>query len=210
MMYWPDGMKVQPIVEWPGALTKNRDSSNFSSTLGSTMDTLRRELNALRAKDVLLQIAIPREKFRQDGFPYASAKPEHPGIILTLESAFGPLSYPCDTYSTWQENLRAIALALEALRKVDRYGVTKRGEQYRGFLALEAPSSQVVGFADAAEAQAFICSVIGNPLPTTVGTDWPAFIRIAKRKAHPDTGGDAEMFQRVTLAEAKLREEGWL
>lgn len=42
----------------------------------------------------------------------------------------GHLSYPCDTFTTLQDNLRVIALALEALRMVDRYGVTRRGEQY--------------------------------------------------------------------------------
>jgi hypothetical protein len=33
-------------------------------------------------------------------------------------------------------NARAIALGLEALRKVDRYRITKRGEQYTGWSAL--------------------------------------------------------------------------
>lgn len=35
-------------------------------------------------------------------------------------------------------------------------------------------------------------------------------LRKAKRLTHPDTGGDAAQFQRVTLAEAKLREAGLL
>jgi hypothetical protein len=38
----------------------------------------------------------------------------------------------------WQHNVRAIALGLEALRKVDRYGITRRGEQYAGWKALPA------------------------------------------------------------------------
>ena len=32
-------------------------------------------------------------------------------------------------------NLRSIALGLKALRAVDRYGVSRRGEQYAGFRA---------------------------------------------------------------------------
>src|SRR5579863_10251967 len=55
---------------------------------------------------------------------YAGAKLRTQGIILTFNSKHGPLSYPCDKYSNWQANLRAIALSLEALRAVDRYGVT--------------------------------------------------------------------------------------
>lgn len=208
MNYWPEGMKVQPIVEWPGVLAKSRSTSNFSSTLSSTMDTLRRELRELRAKDVLMQIAIPREQFRLDGYPRSTAKPEHPGIILTLDSQHGPLSYPCDTFATWQENLRAIALALEALRKVDRYGVTKRGEQYRGFLAIEGATAMPSSWASADEARAFLAKLINDAGWTTAPGDTRLQLSQAKRLTHPDMGGDAETFQRVTLAEQYLKENG--
>jgi hypothetical protein len=35
-------------------------------------------------------------------------------------------------------------------------------------------------------------------------------VRRAQRIAHPDHGGDAAMFQRVSMAESKLRQEGLL
>lgn len=205
MNYWPEGMKVQPIVEWPGALTKNRPYSNFASSLSSTMETLRRELRMLNAKDVLMQIAIPREAFRLDGYPRSTAKPEHPGIILTMNSEHGPLSYPCDTYSTWQDNLRAIALALEALRKVDRYGVTKRGEQYRGFLAIEGATAMPAGFQFVDDAWDFIKRMACVDLDET---STRSLILKAQRNTHPDTGGNAADFDRVTLAEQYLKQNG--
>lgn len=211
MSYWPDGMRVQPIVQWPGALTRSRAGSPFASTLSSTMNTLRRELRELGAKDVLLQIAVPREKFRLDGYPRETAVPEHPGLILTMDSRVGPLSYPCDTFTTWQDNLRAIALALEALRKVDRYGVTKRGEQYRGFLAIES-TAMPAGFSTWQDAWKFLedASGLESDVFEPPESRAPRIVRWAKRHAHPDTGGDTASFQRVTLAEAKLREEGLL
>lgn len=208
MNYWPDGMKVQPIVEWPGALTKNRVRSSFASTQGATLETLRRELKQLGAKDVLLQIAIPREQFRLDGYPRSTAKPEHPGLILTMDSQYGPLSYPCDTFTTWQDNLRAIALALEALRKVDRYGVTKRGEQYRGFLAIEGARPMPASFTTAAEAVDFLRELVG--VEGAHGASEGLLLRTAQRKTHPDYGGDAALFDRVAAAEAVLRREGVL
>ena len=205
MNYWPDGMTVQPIVEWPGVLTKSRVRSSFASSQSSTMATLRRELAQLGAKDVLLQIAVPREQFRLDGFPRATAKPEHPGLILTMESQYGPLSYPCDTFTTWQDNLRAIALALEALRKVDRYGVTKRGEQYRGFLAIEGARPMPAGFATAQGAAEWLNEHYGEP--GTVFT-FGELLRRAQRATHPDRGGSDADFHRVSEAEAVLRREG--
>lgn len=212
MSAWPESMKVGPIGVWPGELTAQRRPSPFSAKITDTLRTLTREIYELAvtrahqdSAEVL--IAIPASRFRLDGKPYADAKPEHPGVIFSMETRFGRVSYPCDTFTTWQDNLRAIALALEALRKVDRYGVTRRGEQYRGFLALESATAMPSGFATAHDAQAFIRELGGYDADET----WtPRVFRDAQRKAHPDLGGDAATFQRVSLAEAKLREAGLL
>jgi hypothetical protein len=64
---------------------------------------------------------------------YIVAKEAH--RVLTQEDAF---QFAVDKFATWQDNLRAIALGLEALRKVDRYGITKNSEQYTGWKQLEA------------------------------------------------------------------------
>lgn len=84
---------------------------------------------------------------RLDGQIRASAPvPEHPGVILAFDArklmdnfagSKGGLSFVQDHY----DNLRSIALTLEALRTVDRYGGTEHGEQYQGFRTL--PSAPV-------------------------------------------------------------------
>lgn len=208
MNYWPTGMKVDPIGQWPGALTPQRQRSPFSAKLSSTMAVLQRELRELGAKNARMQIAVPANQFRLDGYPRATAKPEHPGIILTLDSRHGPLSYPCDTFTTWQDNLRAIALALEALRKVDRYGVTKRGEQYRGFLALEATSSS--GFTTVSAAAMYVGQLAGIALTEGNPDGARRALRLAKRAAHPDTGGTPTAWARLAEAEKALRTAGWI
>lgn len=209
-------MKVGPIGAWPGAMTSPRRLSPFSATLSSSLTILTREIYELvdtkkQQDSAELLIAVPAGKFRQDGRPYADAKPEHPGVIFSIDSKHGSLSYPCDTFTTWQDNLRAIALALEALRKVDRYGVTKRGEQYRGFLALEATAAPA-GFATADAAYEFLFDLVSTRHVMANGDDTSVstIVRRAQRIAHPDHGGDADTFQKVTLAEQKLRSEGRL
>lgn len=205
-MDWPDGLKTGPIGEWPGVMTSRRTLSPFSATLTSTLALLKRELRELGAKNTEMLIAISPGAFTLAGRPYANAKPDHPGIILSFDTSFGHLSYPADQYTTWQDNLRAVALSLEALRKVDRYGVTKRSEQYRGFLAIEATAAPA-GFATADAALTWLGRVTDtNPLAN------PPYVvlRKAQRRAHPDAGGDTALFQRVSLAEAKLRESGLL
>lgn len=213
MSTWPDTMKVAPIREWPGELTRNRSRSLFKAGLSDTLQLLDREIwhltdSRTQRESAELLIAIPAGAlWRQDGRPRAHAVAEHPGVIFSLDSKHGPLSYPCDTFTSWQDNLRAVALALEALRKVDRYGVTKRGEQYRGFLALEATAAPA-GFATADEALHFI-GVLAHAEPERNNIRAVrAVLRAAQRAAHPDHGGSAAIFQRVSLAEAKLRQEG--
>lgn len=73
----------------------------------------------------------------------------------TLRLLEDELSYPCDSCDNWQHNVRSIALALQALRAVDRYGVTRRAEQYRGWGKLPAPG-EMIGFTSVAAAKEFI------------------------------------------------------
>lgn len=207
MTSWPAGLRVAPIREWPGALTPEhkRQRSNFSAPWLSTLETMHRELRELGARDAELLVAIPPAQFRIDGYPRAQAKAEHPGVILSFDSRHGHLSYPCDTFTTWQDNLRAVALALEALRKVDRYGVTRHGEQYRGFAAIEA--ARAAGehpFTDAPSADRWIVDHYRIPGDYTLA----ATVRGAKRATHPDHGGDAEQFRHVMAAEQLLRDAG--
>ena len=73
--------------------------------------------------------------------------PKGPAVIIAFESKHGPLKYATDVFDHWHANLRAIALGLEALRKVERYGITQRGEQYTGFRTwnsgIEMPAAQM-------------------------------------------------------------------
>lgn len=217
MSAWPDTLKVAPIREWPGELTRSRKSSPFRAGLSDTLDVLDREIWQLtdtrtQRDSAELLIAIPAgDLWRLDGKPRAHAVAEHPGVIFSIDSRHGHLSYPCDTFDRWQDNLRAIALALEALRKVDRYGVTKRGGQYRGFLAIEATAAPA-GFASVDDALVFLGKFTGIGLAEmrVIEGARTRALRRAQRETHPDAGGDAATFQRVSLAEAKLREEGLL
>jgi hypothetical protein len=222
MTDWPSNLSIGPISEWPGALTpasqrkiapfrvKSGGYSRTRTPLSATTELLDRELRALRARHAEMLIAMRPEDFRNDGFPRAQAVASHPGVILSFDSSVGHLSYPTDTFTTWQDNLRAVALALEALRKVDRYGVTKRGEQYRGFLALEATPAQK-SFPTAQDAAGHIRALSGERPELGDREGLSRAVRLAKRNTHPDRpGGSTDAFHNVTLAEEKLRAEGWI
>ncbi len=44
MSAWPESMKVAPIREWPGELTRSRTRSLFKAGLSDTLDLLDREI----------------------------------------------------------------------------------------------------------------------------------------------------------------------
>lgn len=142
---WPEGIKVRPIEQWPWPThlleDQDRRRATFSASWGSTLDLLDRELYQVDARTPVLQLALDESAFRLDGYPRAQARAEHPGVILSFDrprvaGGVESLSFPCDRFDRWQDNVRAIALALEALRRVDRYGITPNGEQYTGWRAI--------------------------------------------------------------------------
>src|SRR6266511_2967713 len=113
----------RPIQQRPGAPTRRRQRSQFSAKWSQTMELLDRELFHVRARNVVMQLDCDEREIRRDGIPRADARTRGPGVILSFDSPKGSLSFPCDRYTDWQDNVRAIALSLEALRSVDRHGV---------------------------------------------------------------------------------------
>lgn len=190
--------KFVPISEWPGtaAASYSQKVAPFRAPYARTLDLLETELGHLKAKEILIQAYLKREDIRNDGWPRSSARPFKPGVVLTFEVVKSDkritMSFPCDRFNDWEDNLRAIAKSLEALRMVDRYGVTRNNEQYRGFAALpEAdPASQRTS------AIAFISRVTGWSESQVVNDPQGAY-RLAARATHPDQGGSHEAFTQL-------------
>lgn len=179
-------IQYRPISTYPGTPTPSgqRRRAPFSAGWSSTTLLLRRELDHLRAKDVVLELALREQDIRLDGVPRAGApQPDHPGVVVSFESMHGPLRYATDVFDRWQDNMRAIALGLEALRRVERYGIVKRGEQYVGWKQIEA-ASQSVG-----EAREILFAMAGWKNPSTDernGIHDEKLIRRARAETHPD------------------------
>src|ERR1044071_857374 len=87
-------LTLKPIDEWPAKMTPawQRERGPFSAGLKDTLAVLRKELNALRASAIILQIAIKPHQLRLDGLPRAGATAEHPGVILAFNSSRGSRS----------------------------------------------------------------------------------------------------------------------
>lgn len=171
-----------PITTWPGQRTpaEHREYGRFKTSWDSTLALLEAELGRIAARNATVELAYAPHDWRLDGRPRAQARPEHPGVVVRFASRYGDLAYATDHFHDHRDNLRAIALGLHDLRRLDRYGIANRGEQYRGWAQLEAPGPSLTR---------------GRELITQHGG-----VREALRATHPDHGGDAEAFADVQAA----------
>jgi hypothetical protein len=190
------GAQVRPIEAYPGIETPDsaRTYSQFKAPVGRTVATLATELRALDATRVVLELDLRERDIRLDGLPRADARPRTPRVVLSFESRYGPQRFATDSFRTWEENLRGIALSMEALRSVDRYGVSKRGEQYRGWRALPMTAGEY----DLSEA------ITSRESAEAYLARWDGDARRALRETHPDMGGDEAEFRAVNKARELL------
>jgi hypothetical protein len=210
--------EIRPLGAWTDPATDPRRSSGaFRATWDDTVALLGFEAGKLGAEHVIISVDVLAGQIRRDGMLYSKAQVNHPGVVVSLQSRFGPLRYATDAYEQqwsatmpgWQANVRAIALALEALRAVDRHGVSKRGEQYAGWTALPAGTSGTLRIFDSAdEALRWMRKAAGGG--SGDGLSPAALYKLLARVMHPDTGGNTELWERLDAARQLLSAAGML
>ena len=196
-----------------------RKQSRFDAKWTATLELLGREIDLLGGRDVVIEVDVREQDLRLDGTLRANARtPDQPGVVVAFEtSRHGSMLYRCDRFYApyygqidWQHNVRAIALTLEALRAVDRYGATETGQQYAGFKALPAGRAMPASHMTRTEALG-VFGVWGRALSEMpaipaehVNTDpdsLRSLYRAARRAAHPDrNNGDQTAWDQVEQA----------
>jgi hypothetical protein len=98
-------------------------------------------LRLLGAQQAVISTNVPT---RHDGLPYATyAEPKDPSCAVYWVHKGKPQVMACDCWRTVRENLRAIGLALEALRALERSGASQIFERaFIGFAALPASTKR--------------------------------------------------------------------
>jgi hypothetical protein len=217
---------IRPLGPWVGPETppaQRRGAHVFRASWADTLDLLGRELEHLGASNVVLQVDVREGDLRVDGMLRANAKVGRPGVRISFDSKHGPLTYATDVYETghtwarhqpWQANVRAIALAPEALRAVDRHGVSRTGEQYRGWRAIDAGPGEGTGplFLSDVQAAGWVAEAheragLGEVAPTSLVASSSTYVRVYRalvRRLHPDVGGDTADWARLDAAHQLL------
>jgi hypothetical protein len=178
-----ESVKRYPL-EWPIGWTRTRPGSrmdapfrHYKSRL-NVVDALGRldsELDRLGARAATLSTNV---SLRLDGRIRGDESPADPGVAVYFTFKGKATVLASDRFLRVADNIAAIAGHIEAIRRVERYGVGTIEQALAGYKALPADSAAnwraVFGFsADAA--------------PTLDQVD-AAYKRLARAK-HPDVGG---------------------
>lgn len=190
---------------WPGRDRGQHWKPKRSPFKGHNWSRIERELqeeiSRINGRDLTLALDIRKPgEFRNDGGIRADARPVTSRVIVSFTRPDGRrLVFPCDAYAFWQDNIWAIRLSLEALRSVDRHGVTQGDQQYEGFAALPPAGGSAAmtperAYALIAELSGFEEDALRFP------SVYVTAVKVARSKAHPDAGGSTEKFQQLEEA----------
>lgn len=156
-----------------------------SLTIAAALDRLEGELRRLGADDdVILSTNVP---VGVRGMPLSvDREPADPGVAVYITLHRKPLVFACDKWDRVADNLAAVAQHIDALRRIERYGVGKLDQAFQGYAALP-PAAE-----DWRE-------VLGVGEYATLEQVDAAFLEKAKT-AHPDVGGTHDEMARLTAA----------
>jgi hypothetical protein len=182
-------------LHWPAGYTRTpsgrRKNSLFKNTLAAARDLLKVEVKRLGGSNLIISTNVPT---KQNGDLYADFsryKLEDPGVAIYFKYNDKDVALCCDRFVRVWENLQALAKAIEAIRGLERWGVSDFLDRaFTGFQQL--PQSTT--------AEKNIWDVLGLVVkPDNVEAVQDAYKAQAK-KVHPDRGGSSEAFHELQIA----------
>ena len=183
-LYWPTAYKR----------TKSRRWSRFKVTMDKAQRFLRDELLRMGATGLIISTNIP---VRKDGMLYTdwmSKKIDDPGVAIYFKYKGKDVSMCCDQYEKIWENIYALGKGIEALRGMERWGVSDFLDRaFTGFTALPPPQAKKEWW-----------SVMGYSQKPSIALCWAgveAQYKSLAKQLHPDMpAGSTVAFQELQSA----------
>ncbi len=189
-------MEAYPL-QWPIGYkrTRTRITSRFKTTMNAAQQSLRLEIDRMGGNSLIISTNLP---IRKDGMLYSewmSRKIDDPGVAIYFKYNGKLISMCCDQYLTVWENIYALSKGIEALRGMERWGVSDFIERaFTGFTAL--PSSIITPYI---KKWWIVFGFDAIPKNMTLEKLNECYRTLAKAK-HPDSGGSTEAFQELQQA----------
>lgn len=168
---WPPG--------WPRTDPTKRENARFRCTLPAALKSLYEQVRLLGGTNVVLSSNVT----------LGAESPKDPGVAAYFTYLGDQVCVPCDRWRSVEDNLRAIANTIEAMRAIERWGAKHMMKAaFRAFAALPPPGAvrpwrQVLGLG-----------------PTPTFAEAQARYRELARQAHPDSGGSEERMKDLNSA----------
>jgi hypothetical protein len=185
-------LKQRYPLQWPNGYQRSQDriNSSFKQTMGRAQKFLLDEVERLKAKDLIVSTNL---RVRNDGGLYADDMDKvipDPGVAIYFKYKGKEISMCCDQYKRVWENIYALAKGIEALRGMDRWGVSDFLDRaFTGFAAL--PAARVTLWFE----------VLGFKIEPAYDDAKKNYYELAK-KFHPDANGGIETYQFTQLGKA--------
>lgn len=172
---WPIGWKRTPRDRRVHSSFRTTRSVNHRLSVQQGTQRLEDEIDRLGGRAPVLSTNV---SLRLDGRPRSDENPADSGAAIYFSFRGKATVLACDRYLAVADNIAAIAAHIDALRRIERYGVGTIEQALAGYKALPMDTAadwrQVFGFA-------------ADSTPSLDQVD-AAYKALAKKK-HPDVGG---------------------
>ena len=187
---WPLG--------WKRSAAGVRKPAPYKVTMAQARDELLRSLRLLGARDIVISSEVP---VRRDGIPYSNyLEPEDPGVAVYWQRRNMPCVMACDQWRKVHANVRALGLAIDGLRAIDRSGASQILERaFQGFTALPADAG--------ADGTPHWREVFRLDQQVVTRDQVEDIYRALARVRHPDAGGTNEQMIELNRAREQALSE---
>lgn len=180
-------------LSWPEYRPRNkkRENARFNTSFRKARDEIIKEIRLLGGSDMIFSSNIP---LRNDGLPYASQSHSglnDPAVALYFTYKKQSMCFACDRWSKVEDNAKAVAATIAALRGIARWGTGDMLKAaFTGFQALPNPDNQTPWFTDLglSEEESLDSGLVEKAYKSL------------RSFHHPDKGGNPEQFKKIQKA----------
>lgn len=133
-------------LDWPVGFPRirSRMRAPYKATVATARDQVLKELRLMDVPNwnVIISSNAPVSS-RTSQMLAIRAEPADPGVAVYFRKEGKPYVLACDKWDRLADNLRALALTIEAMRGLERWGCSQMLERiFQGFKALPPPESK--------------------------------------------------------------------